>query len=96
MNSPINFDANCSSLLLKIFFGTPCNFHISSQYIFVISSEEIFIVVAFNLTILMNLSMITTIASFLFDFDNGPIISILISCQGPYGISNECNYPAFF
>ena len=95
MSSSMNFDANCSSLSLKTFLGILCSFQMLSLYIFAISSDEIFVVIAFNRIIFVNWSMMIMIVFIPFDFGKGPIISILISCYGPWGISNGYNSPAF-
>ena len=79
----MNFYANCGPLSLKTFLGILYSFQMSSLYIFAIPSNEIFVVVAFNRIIFVNWSTITTIASILFDFGGGPIISMLISYYGP-------------
>ena len=55
-----------------------------------ISSENIFIVVAFNQIILVNLLIITIIVFFSFDFGSGPIMSILISCHMLQSIPQGC------
>ena len=61
-----------------------------------ISSEDMFVVIVFNQIILVNLSMITIIASFPFNFGGGPTMYMLISCHGSCGISIECSSSAFF
>ena len=61
-----------------------------------ISSEDMFVVIVFNQIILVNLSMITIIASFLFNFGSGPTMYMLISCHGSCEISIECSSSAFF
>ena len=45
--------------------------------------------------IFVNQLMITIIASIPFNFGRGPMISMLISCYGSWGISNECSSSAF-
>jgi len=53
-----------------------------------IFSNDTVVVVTLSLIIFVNQSTITTIVSCPFDFDNGPMILILISYQGPSGVSN--------
>jgi len=44
----MNLDANCGPLSLRILLGTLCNFQISSLYIVIMPSAEMFIVVVFS------------------------------------------------
>ena len=53
------------------------------------SLDDTIIVVTLSLIIFVNWSTITTIAFFSFDFGSSPIILILISCYGPFGVFNR-------
>jgi len=94
--SSINCKANWSPLSLKTFFGIPCIFHILSQQILAIFSNNTIIVVALSLIIFVKWFTITIITSLLFDFGSNSIISILISYHGPWGVSNGWSSPTFF
>ena len=96
MKSSINLDANWGPLSLRMVLGTPCNFYISFQYIFAISLDETFVVVASRRIIFVNQSTMTMMTSFPFDFSNGPMILILISFHGSSGIFREYYSPTFF
>ena len=96
VKSFMNFKANWGPLLLRTFCDILCIFHILSQYIFAIFSDETIVVVALSLIILVNQSIITTITSLSFDLRSGPIISILISYHGSSSVSNGWSFPAFF
>ena len=50
-SSPMNVDENWGPLLLIIFFGILCSFHMLSQYILATSAKEIEVVVAISLII---------------------------------------------
>ena len=92
----INLNANLGPLSLRTFHGTSCIFQICLDKFFVIFSNDTFVIITLSQIICVNWSTMTTIASFLFDFGNGPIISMLISCYSLFGISNGCSSPAFF
>ena len=87
----VNSDANCGPLSLRTLRGTPCSFHISSLYIFAIPDDDTSVVVAVNQIILLKQSTITRMASFPFDLGSGPMMSILISSQGPAGMGRGCS-----
>ena len=87
----VNSDVNCGPLSLRTFRGTPCSFHISSLYIFAMPDEDMSVVVAFSRIILLKRSTTTRMASFPFDFGKGPMISMLISSQGPAGMGRGCS-----
>ena len=73
-----------------------CNFHMSFRYILATSLEEIEIVVTMSLIILENWSTTTKIVSLSFDLGRGPMMSILISFYGVFGVGNGCKGAAFF
>ena len=92
----MNVDANWGPLSLMIFFGMPCIFHMSSQYILATSLEEIEVIVAMSLIILENRSTTTKIASLSSDLGRGPMMSMLISFYGVFGVGKGCKGAAFF
>ena len=95
-SSPMNVDANWGPLLLMIFFGMPCIFHMSSQYILATSLKEIEVVVTISLIILENWSITTKIASLFSDLGRSPMMSMLISSYGVFGVDKRCKDTAFF
>jgi len=92
----MNVAANWGPLLLMIFFGMPCIFHMSSQYILATSLEEIEVVVAMSLIILENQFTTTKIASLSSDFGRGPMMSMLISSYSVFGMGKGYKGAAFF
>jgi len=92
----MNVDTNWGPLLLMIFFGMLCIFHISSQYILATSLEEIEVVVAMSLIILENWSTTTKIASLSSDLGRSSMTSMLISSYGVFGMGKGCKGATFF
>ena len=92
----MNVNVNWGPLLLMIFFGMLCIFHMSSQYILATLLKKIKVVVAMSLIILENQSTTTKIASLSSDFGRGPITSMLISSHSVFGVSKGYKGTAFF
>ena len=92
----MNVNTNWGPLLLMIFFGMPCIFHMSSRYILATLLEKIEVVIAMSLIILENWSTTTKIASLSSDFGRGPITSMLISSYSVFGVGKGCKGTAFF
>ena len=92
----MNIDANWGPLLLMIFFGMPCIFHMLSRYILATSLEKIEAIVTISLIILENWSTTTKIAFLSFDLSRGPIMSMLISSYSVFGIDKGCKGATFF
>ena len=92
----MNVDANWGPLSLMIFFGILCIFHMSSQYILATSLEKIEVVVAISLIILENQFTTTKIAFLSSDLGRGPMMSMLISSYGIFGVGKECKGATFF
>jgi len=92
----MNVNANWGPLLLMIFFGMLCIFHMLSWYILATSLKEIEVVVAMSLIILENQSTTTKIASLSSDLGRGPMMSMLIPSHGVFGVGKECKGAAFF
>ena len=92
----MNVDANWGPLLLIIFLGMLCIFHMSFQYILATLPEKIEVVVAMSLIILENQSTITKIASLPSDLGRGSMMSMLISSHGIFGMDKRYKSTAFF
>ena len=92
----MNVNTNWGPLSLIILFGMPCIFHMSSRYILATSLEEIEVVVAMSLIIFENQSITTKIASLSSDLGKGPMMSMLISSHGVFGMGKGCKGTAFF
>ena len=92
----MNVDANWDPLLLMIFFGMPCIFHMLSRYILATLLEKIEVIVAISLSILENWSTTTKIASLSSDFGRGPMTLMLIFSHDVFGVGKGCKGAAFF